>query len=93
MRELLTIVTRKGQITVPAEVREAWGLKEGDKVAVSLPDPETQEVHLRPIRSVAELTFGAIKPRRRPEDFRALREAAKEEMAEAAMTDAPSPAQ
>lgn len=31
-----TVLTRKGQITVPVEVRRALGLKQGDKVAVLL---------------------------------------------------------
>jgi antitoxin PrlF len=80
MQERLTVVTRKGQITIPAEIRRALGLKEGDKVALSLPDPVTQEVHLHPVRTVAELTFGAVSPRKRPEDFRELREIFKDEI-------------
>lgn len=80
MEERLTVMTRKGQITIPAEIRRALGLKEGDKVAISLPDPGTQEVHLHPVRSVAEMTFGALSPRKRPEDFRELREVFKEEV-------------
>jgi bifunctional DNA-binding transcriptional regulator/antitoxin component of YhaV-PrlF toxin-antitoxin module len=31
MHERLSVVTRKGQITIPAEFRRALGLKEGDK--------------------------------------------------------------
>ena len=73
MQELVTIVTRKGQITVPIEIRQAIGLRVGDKVAVSLSDDTEPRVTLRPIRSVAELTYGAIAPRRRPEDLRELR--------------------
>lgn len=73
MKELLTVVTRKGQITVPAEIRRALGLKEGDKVALALVDPKRRQVRLRPVRSVAELTFGAVTPRKRPEDFKELR--------------------
>ena len=33
MKELLTVVTRKGQVTIPAELRRALNLKEGDRVA------------------------------------------------------------
>lgn len=36
MREHMTRVTRKGQITVPFEVRRAFGLREGDSVIVTL---------------------------------------------------------
>jgi AbrB family looped-hinge helix DNA binding protein len=42
MREHLTRVTRKGQITVPAEVRRALGLREGDSVAVLLEDGQAR---------------------------------------------------
>jgi AbrB family looped-hinge helix DNA binding protein len=42
MREHLTRVTRKGQITVPAEVRRALGLHEGDSVAVLLEDGQAR---------------------------------------------------
>jgi AbrB family looped-hinge helix DNA binding protein len=80
VQERLTVITRKGQITIPAEIRRALGLKEGDKIAVSLPDPETQEVHLHPVRTIAEMTFGAVSPRKRPEDFRELREIFKDEI-------------
>ena len=73
MRELTTILTRKGQITVPVEIRRALGLKEGDKVAIALSDPENGEATLRPVRSVAERTFGAVTPRKCPEDFKELR--------------------
>ena len=36
MEELLTVLTRKGQITLPLKIRQALKLKEGDKVAVTL---------------------------------------------------------
>jgi AbrB family looped-hinge helix DNA binding protein len=75
VKEILTRVTRKGQITVPVEIRKALGLKQGDKVALSLADPQTGEVHLRPVQSVAEATFGAVRPKQRPEDLATLRRA------------------
>jgi AbrB family looped-hinge helix DNA binding protein len=82
MTELISVVTRKGQITVPAEIRRALGLKEGDKVALSLNERGQKQATLRPVRSVADLTFGSISPRRKPEDFRALRAEFEEELAE-----------
>jgi AbrB family looped-hinge helix DNA binding protein len=85
MQERFTVVTRKGQITIPAEVRKALGIVEGDTVAVSLPEPGAQQVRLRAVRSVAEQTFGIVKPRKRPEDFRELREQFEEEVAEGAL--------
>lgn len=79
MQERLTTVTRKGQITLPAEVRRALGIQVGDKMAVSLAASEEGSVLVRPIRSVAEATFGAVTPNRRPEDLAALRRQFEEE--------------
>jgi len=91
MKELLTVVTRKGQITVPAEIRRALQLKEGDKVALSLNDKEKPTATLRPVRSVAEMTFGSVTPRKRPEDFKELRRLFEEGVAEeVAAEDQPS---
>lgn len=39
MKELLTVVTRKGQVTIPSELRKALKLKQGDRVAFVL-EPE-----------------------------------------------------
>src|SRR5437773_2717595 len=89
MRERLTVVTRKGQITVPIEIRQALGLRVGDKVALSISDDAEPRVTLRPVRSVAELTYGAVTPRRRPEDLRELRREFEEGVAEEVMAETP----
>ena len=81
MQEQLTVVTRKGQITVPAEIRRLLSIKEGDKVALSVRDLAAREVSLRPVTSVADATFGSIQPRQRPEDLQALRRAYEEDVA------------
>ena len=81
------MVTRKGQITVPAEIRKALHLKEGDKVAVSVPETGECRATLRPVRTVAEMTFGSVAPRRRPEDFAELRQLFAEGMAEEAVAE------
>jgi AbrB family looped-hinge helix DNA binding protein len=73
MEEHVTTVTRKGQITLPAKIRRALGIKQGDKVIVSLAASGSKEVTVRSAPSVADLTFGAISPRNRPEDLRELR--------------------
>ncbi len=82
MKELLTVITRKGQITLPAEIRRALNLQKGDKVALSIVDLSKNEVVLRPVRSVAELTFGSITPLNRPEDLEELRRQFEERLAE-----------
>ncbi|MBI2954860.1 MAG: AbrB/MazE/SpoVT family DNA-binding domain-containing protein [Chloroflexi bacterium] len=51
MRELSTTVTRKGQITVPAEIRRALGLQKGDRVALVMDNGQPQARRDRHIRS------------------------------------------
>ncbi len=58
MKEHLTVVTRKGQVTIPVEIRRALRLKEGDKVAFTV---EEGEVKLGRAVSVVERTAGALK--------------------------------
>ena len=78
MKEQLTRMTRKGQITVPAEVRRALGLRQGDKVAISV---DAELAYLRPVRSVTEMTFGSLQPGSGAEGTRTEREIAIEEIA------------
>jgi AbrB family looped-hinge helix DNA binding protein len=76
MQERLSVVTRKGQITIPAEFRKALGLKEGDRVALSLEDGE---VRLAPSESVVTRTAGIFKtdePAKSAEELRVLAEEA-----------------
>jgi AbrB family looped-hinge helix DNA binding protein len=58
MKEQLSVVTRKGQITIPADIRRALNIKEGDKVAFTM---EEGEVKLSRTGSVVEATAGALK--------------------------------
>ena len=74
MREYRTTLTRKGQITLPAEVRRALGLRRGDKVAVVL--EENGQARLSPAGSVIARTAGAVKTDQPPLTAEQLREAA-----------------
>ena len=58
MAGYLTVLTRKGQITIPAEIRRALALKEGDKVAVTMEDGHARIV---PYGSVVARTAGMFK--------------------------------
>jgi AbrB family looped-hinge helix DNA binding protein len=58
MKEHQSVVTRKGQITIPAEIRHALNIREGDKVAITL---EAGEVKLSRTGSVVAATAGALK--------------------------------
>ncbi|MGQ9555695.1 MAG: AbrB/MazE/SpoVT family DNA-binding domain-containing protein [Anaerolineae bacterium] len=83
MEEVLySVVTRKGQITLPATIRAHLAIKVGDRVALSLRPDSEDEVIIRPARSVAESTFGVVKPRRQPEDYDELRQLFEASMAE-----------
>lgn len=90
-KELFTVVTRKGQITLPAEIRRFLGIQEGDRIAVSLVengDNAPRQAIVRPVRSVAERTFGAVPPRKRPEDFEELRRHFEEGIAQESASEA-----
>lgn len=82
MRELYTVITRKGQITLPAEVRRELDLKQGDRIAVSI---DANEVRLRASSSVVERTAGAFKSDQPPLSAEALRVRAEDAWAEDAI--------
>jgi AbrB family looped-hinge helix DNA binding protein len=82
MKELWTVVTRKGQVTVPAQIRKELELKEGDKVAFVL---DEGEVRLVRTSSVVERTAGALKSRKPPLTAEELREVAERAIAEGAV--------
>ena len=87
VKDLYSIVTRKGQITLPAEMRRALDIQEGDKVALSLVDREELVIVVRPARSVAEATFGAVQPLQPPADLDTLRRAFEEDLAAQAVAE------
>ncbi len=75
MTEHLSTITRKGQVTIPIEIRRALHLREGDTVAWS---QEGQEVRLHPARFTIESAFGSVEPHQQPEDIASLEQSAKE---------------
>lgn len=85
-QELLTVMTRKGQITVPAAIRRALGIKEGDKLALSIREEREGEVILRPVRSVAEATYGVAGGTGQLADLDRMRDQFEEGMAEEALS-------
>jgi AbrB family looped-hinge helix DNA binding protein len=85
MKEIVSVVTRKGQITLPAEMRRSLGIKEGDKIALAFVEPDREQITLRPVRSVAEMTFGAAKSPKRCMTLDQLRQLFEEESADRAL--------
>ena len=77
----LTVVTHKGQITIPVAVHRALALEEGDKVAVTLEDGHAR---LARYGSVAERTAGVFRGEGPPLSAEELREATAQAIAESA---------
>lgn len=74
--ELVTSVTSKGQVTIPAEVRRRLGIEPGDKVSFQVEDGT---VRLERVKWTVDEMYGSIEPLERPEDWEARIEAAREE--------------
>src|ERR1035437_1059011 len=79
MKEHIGVVTRKGQVTLPAEIRSSLGLKQGDKVSFRLQD---DQVLVKRTESVVSATAGIFKSNRPALTAEELRIAAEEAIAE-----------
>lgn len=80
MKEMTTTITRRGQVTIPAEVRRLLKVKPMDKVSFTIIDGN--EVRLAPAAFTLESAYGSVTPSRKPEDFKKIAQAAKEAKAE-----------
>ena len=78
MKEVLSTLTSKGQVTIPVEVRQSLGLKPGDKVAFTIDD---SQVRVRKTGSVVAATAGIFKSERPAKTAEELREAAESAIA------------
>jgi AbrB family looped-hinge helix DNA binding protein len=76
MKEVVTTLTQRGQVTVPVEVRRLLGLKPRDRLAFTI---DGDEIRVRPATFSLESAYGSVRPRKRPEDFKALSRAVREE--------------
>ncbi len=82
MNQHMTVVTRKGQITVPVAVRRALNLNEGDRVVVTL---DANGARLERQGSIATQTAGMFRSNRPPLSAEAEREEAEYAVAEQAV--------
>ena len=80
-QEYIATMTSKGQITVPVEIRRALGLKAGDKLIFRMAKGKAEPA---PFPMTLEEAYGSVQPLSRPEEFKAIRAAAREERAERA---------
>lgn len=83
-RQLETTITRKGQVTIPIEIRTRLGLHPKDKVLFEL---EGDVVKLRPAPSKVLRWYGSVTPKRRPEDFGKLRQEFERSVAEEVVSE------
>lgn len=75
MLTIYATLTSKGQITLPAAVRTALGLCNGDRIAITVDEAGDGSAVLRPIGSITDALYASVEPKRRPEDFDAQHEA------------------
>jgi AbrB family looped-hinge helix DNA binding protein len=86
MVELETRATRKGQVTIPAEIRHRLGLNPRDIVRFELAG---DVVTLKPAPSRLLAGYGAATPTQKPEDWRQIREDMEAAMAEEVVAEDP----
>lgn len=73
MKEIVTTMTKKGQVTIPVEIRNLFGLKAKDKVAFKI---DNGNVRIAPAKYTLETVYGIVKPMKRPQDFKKLKQIA-----------------
>jgi len=78
MKEILSTITSKGQITIPAEVREHLGLKPKDKIAFIIEDEGTVHVAAPRYPDIASLR-GKAGSLKKPPSWKEMREIARED--------------
>jgi AbrB family looped-hinge helix DNA binding protein len=79
MKEQITLVTRKGQVTIPVEIRKALNLKEGDSIVWVM---EEDQVRLKRSDSVVARTAGMLKGEHLPLSIEEERDAMERAIAE-----------
>ena len=65
MREIVTTMTQRGQVTVPAEVRRLLGLKPYDKVGFTIVEGE---VKVAPAKHTLASVYGSLKMKKATND-------------------------
>lgn len=71
---LESTLTRKGQVTIPKEIRDRLGMKEGEKVFFVMRD---EEVILKVVKGTILDLKGSVRPSSSPENFEKIRQSVK----------------
>lgn len=78
MREIVSTVTSKGQITIPAEIRKKLQLDKGDKLSFVMTDAGSIELRVPAYSTIASLA-GAAGSLEQPMDWEDMRDLARED--------------
>jgi AbrB family looped-hinge helix DNA binding protein len=78
MREIVSTITSKGQVTIPAEIRKRLRIDKGDKLSVVITDEGAIELRVPAYSTVASLA-GAAGSLSRPMEWDQVRETARED--------------
>jgi antitoxin PrlF len=86
MKEIVSTVTSKGQVTIPVEIRRRLRLGQGDKVSFVMEDDGTIELKAPKYRDVASLV-GAAGTLSEPMSWEQIQEIAREDRFDAQQSD------
>ncbi len=75
-QEHLGTVTQKGQVTIPLAIRRLLNVAPYDRVIFRV---SNGRVELLPAKMTLETVFGAVRPLTRPENWKRIRQQAREE--------------
>lgn len=72
-------ITRKGQVTIPAEIREKMKIRPGDKITY---EKTVAGILLKPSTKDMLDDFGFLKGREKPSDLETIRKSVRKKIAE-----------
>ena len=75
---MMAKITSKGQLTIPKEIREALGVKQGDQILFFVEDGKAV---IYPVRGNLLDLRGSLKPKEVPEDLEKVRKEVKRKVA------------
>jgi AbrB family looped-hinge helix DNA binding protein len=78
MREIISTVTSKGQITIPSEIRKKLQLDKGDKLSFVITDAGSIELRVPTYSTIASLA-GAAGSLEQPMEWEDVRDLARED--------------
>lgn len=78
MKEIISTVTSKGQVTIPSAVRKHLGIVAGSKLVFAIGDEGGVELHATPYSTVASLR-GAAGSLEKPRSWDEMRAIARED--------------